>query len=158
MDKGFSIYRVVENTHEIYLLCLRDELYLRKGLMLEALDESRMKVEQCRAVFYSDGSDGYQAVCVLVPGREDEVGYFTGMLYVKRTLRGTGIAQALVKRGIALAGERVTRWQPWDMASGIFFQRLLDSGVLSEENFTPYRLRILSECQRLLASGLAKPR
>ena len=158
MDKGLSIYRALENTQEIYRLCLRDELYLRKGLMLEALDESRLLAKHCRAVFYSDGSEGYQAVCVLVPGREDGVSFYTGMLYVKRTLRGTGIAQALVKRGIALAGEKITRWQPWDMASGIFFQRLLDSGVLSEENFTPYRLRILSECQRLLASGLVKPR
>lgn len=152
-------YNVIEGTNEIYRLCLEHELYLLKGKMLEGIYEQHTGEWPCKAIFYSpEGKDAYQAVCVLIPEGDGGNFVYTAMLYVKKSLRGTGIAQRLVTEALALANEWKTLWCPWDFASGIFFQRLIDNDVLTEANFTPYRLSLLADCHRLLASGLARPR
>lgn len=131
-------YGIIEGTNKIYCFCLKNELYLEQGLMLEAIYEQRTGPFHCKAITYND-----EAIAVLIPDDHEGRFVYSGMLYIRPGFRKSGIGRELVKRSLSLAGDREVFWNPWDRVSTLFFQRLINEGILTENHFTPYRLKIM---------------
>ncbi|UKS72091.1 hypothetical protein MOA67_gp332 [Klebsiella phage KpLz-2_45] len=120
----------INDSSEIYRLCLEHELYLYKGKMLEALYDQRQGEIPCRAIFYRE-----DAVVVLIPGERGNKRVWEGMLYVRSSYRGTGLAVELVKAIMPEAEDKEVYWHPWDLQSCGFFTKLKREGILNETHF-----------------------
>lgn len=138
-------YQTIVDTKEIYRLCLEYELHLLHGKMLESIYEQRSGDIQCQAILFRE--DG---IVVLIPGDRNGEKTWEGMLYLKKSYRGSGVAEELIIRAMKLVGNRKTFWHPWDIASSKFFGKLLDKDILTETNFDPKAKGIMKMARNIL--------
>lgn len=139
-------YEIIEDTNKIYAVCLTHELYLEKGLMLEAIYEQRNGSFPCKAVRYKE-----HGIAVIVPEERGETFVYSGMLFTGPEIRKQGIGRELVKRAMALADTVPVYWNPWDVTSSLFFRSLIRDEILTNDNFTAYRHKLMELADKILA-------
>lgn len=121
----------VIGSKSIIARCEQDSLYHKTDTTIGTMIPLLGWVEGTSQALFA----GNQGVICLIPWKED---YLDSMLFVTPSSRGTGLSTELVKSALSLASHRLVKFHPWDFGSSIFFHRLLQAGILTEENFSPY--------------------
>lgn len=133
----------VNSPRDFYNRIKDNMLHLDSGLLLPRV---KLCIGSGRVKFkgYMTWAEGMWAAAGCIIRWPDEAHYKL-MLYVNPNVRKLGLGKTIVGRLMRSADDSYVHCFPWSRESIMFYRKCIIAGILTEDNFPPFELRLINE-------------